>query len=46
MITGKTKHSMFHILWISILRFLYFIIIIIIIIIKIIQQCSAIVGGI
>jgi hypothetical protein len=24
MITGMTKHFMFHILWISILRFLYF----------------------
>jgi hypothetical protein len=41
MITGMTKHFMFHILWISILRFLYFnffsafIVIIIIIIITI-----------
>jgi hypothetical protein len=24
MITGMTKHFMFHILWISVLRFLYF----------------------
>jgi hypothetical protein len=33
MITGMRKHFMFHILWISILRFLYFNLIIIIIII-------------
>jgi hypothetical protein len=35
MITGMKKHFMFHILWISILRFLYFNFFIVIIIISI-----------